>query len=110
MKKKFPGGWMPPRRLSREAMDGLRSLHVHRPDIFTTPVLAEKFKISYEAVTRILRSKWVPSEARREKLLAREREAREKWIMKNRLEERQRQMELGRKAAGADPDDKLSLQ
>ncbi|KDQ58615.1 hypothetical protein JAAARDRAFT_104693, partial [Jaapia argillacea MUCL 33604] len=61
MKKTFPQGWAPPRKLSREAMDGLRALHYHDPEQFTTPVLAEKFRVSPEAVRRILRSKWEPS-------------------------------------------------
>ncbi|KIP12108.1 hypothetical protein PHLGIDRAFT_82293, partial [Phlebiopsis gigantea 11061_1 CR5-6] len=65
MKKNFPEGWAPPRKLSRQAMDGLRSLNAHDPDMFTTPVLAEKFKISPEAVRRILRSKWLPSKDER---------------------------------------------
>ncbi|EDR08216.1 uncharacterized protein LACBIDRAFT_148118, partial [Laccaria bicolor S238N-H82] len=61
IRKEFPGGWSPPRKLSREAMDGLRQLHHHDPEKFTTPLLAEKFRISPEAVRRILKSKWEPS-------------------------------------------------
>lgn len=91
-------------------MDGLRSLHAHNPDVFTTPVLADKFKVSPEAVRRILSSKWVPTKEQRARMLAREREGREKWIKERRLEERQRHMELRRKILGADPNDKLSMQ
>lgn len=91
LKAKFPEGWSPPRKLSREAMDGLRSLHAHNPDMFTTPVLAEKFKISPEAVRRILRSKWMPTREQLARLKARERESREKWILERRKEERERQ-------------------
>ncbi|KAF8518429.1 hypothetical protein BU17DRAFT_12339, partial [Hysterangium stoloniferum] len=61
LKEHFPEGWSPPRKISREAMENLRMLHSHSPDTFTTPALADRFKISPEAVRRILRSKWTPS-------------------------------------------------
>ncbi|KAJ6588755.1 hypothetical protein B0H19DRAFT_893515, partial [Mycena capillaripes] len=60
LKSAFPGGWDPPRKLSREAMDGLRQLHRVDPERFTTPVLAERFRVSPEAVRRILKSRWAP--------------------------------------------------
>jgi hypothetical protein len=47
--------WSPTRKLSRAAMDGLRALHAHDPETFSTPMLAAKFKISPEAVRRILK-------------------------------------------------------
>lgn len=47
--------WAPGRKLSRAAMDGLRMLHAHDPEVFSTPVLANKFQISPEAVRRILK-------------------------------------------------------
>ncbi|KZT65299.1 hypothetical protein DAEQUDRAFT_643870, partial [Daedalea quercina L-15889] len=62
MKKAFPQGWSPPRKLSREAMDALRALHATDPEVFTTPLLASKFRISPEAVRRILKSKWEPTQ------------------------------------------------
>ena len=77
MKEKFPGGWAPPHKLSRAAMDGLRALHAHEPETFTTPVLADKFRISPEAVRRILRSKWEPTKEQRDRLLERERRFRQ---------------------------------
>ncbi|KAF9517670.1 hypothetical protein BS47DRAFT_472701 [Hydnum rufescens UP504] len=40
LKAEFPNGWSPPRKLSREAMDGLRALHGHDPKMFSTPFLA----------------------------------------------------------------------
>ncbi|KAA1472042.1 hypothetical protein DENSPDRAFT_742494, partial [Dentipellis sp. KUC8613] len=61
LRARFPDGWAPPRKLSRDAMAGLRSLHALDPETFTTPVLAEKFRVSPEAVRRILRSKWQPT-------------------------------------------------
>ncbi|KAJ6086213.1 Neugrin-related protein [Penicillium sp. IBT 16267x] len=58
--KKFPTGWNPPKKLSPDALDGIRSLHASAPDRFTTAVLAEEFKISPESIRRILKSKWRP--------------------------------------------------
>lgn len=88
MLEKFPEGWQPPRKLSRDAMDGLRSLHAHDPETFSTPFLSAKFKISPEAVRRILKSKWVPTKEKREKLLERERRMRQERIVKAREEEK----------------------
>jgi hypothetical protein len=80
LKEKFPDGWAPPHKLSRAAMDGLRALHAHEPDTFTTPVLADKFRISPEAVRRILRGKWQPTQEQRTRLLERERQHRQERI------------------------------
>lgn len=66
---KFPEGWKPIRRLSPDAMDGIRALHAQMPDVYTTATLANQFRVSPEAIRRILRSKWRPKtpeeEARR---------------------------------------------
>jgi len=72
LRMKFGGdAWNPKRRLSPDALEGIRTLHAQHPEEFTTPVLAEHFKISPEAVRRILKSKWRPSndeeQARRER-------------------------------------------
>src|ERR1700679_3577502 len=80
LKAKFPEGWGPPHKLSRAAMDGLRALHAHDPDTFTTPVLANKFRVSPEAVRRILRSKWQPTKEQTVRLLERERRDRQDRI------------------------------
>ncbi|KAI2632052.1 hypothetical protein GGR54DRAFT_15412 [Hypoxylon sp. NC1633] len=61
LKGKFPGGWSPRKRLSPDALDGIRALHSQFPEDYTTEVLAEKFEVSAEAIRRILRSKWTPS-------------------------------------------------
>lgn len=89
MKENFPDGWNPPRKLSRDAMDGLRALHLHNPEQFNTPALAAKFRISPEAVRRILKSKWHPSEKRRSELISRERVNK----LKMRLEQRRKEWE-----------------
>lgn len=64
-------GWHPRKRLSPDTLEGIRALRTSDPHTFTTPVLAEHFKISPEVIRRILKSKWQPSEdeveARRER-------------------------------------------
>jgi Neugrin len=88
MKTQFPKGWAPPHKLSRAAMDGLRALHAHDADTFTTPVLADKFRISPEAVRRILRGKWQPTPEQSARLLERERRYRQDRIQSKRAMER----------------------
>ena len=63
MKKKLNGeAWNPRKKLSPDTMEGIKHLHQTQPDKFTTPVLAEHFKISSEAIRRILKSNWRPSD------------------------------------------------
>ncbi|KAL8672766.1 MAG: hypothetical protein Q9168_002792 [Polycauliona sp. 1 TL-2023] len=54
-------GWTPRKRLSPDALEGIRALHAQFPDKFSTPVLADQFEVSAEAIRRILKSKWRPS-------------------------------------------------
>ena len=61
LKAKFPEGWKPRKKLSPDAMEGMRALHQQFPDQYPLPVLSQKFEISPEAVRRILRSKWRPN-------------------------------------------------
>ncbi|ORX41270.1 hypothetical protein BD324DRAFT_613888 [Kockovaella imperatae] len=61
-KEKRP--WIPTKKLTFSAMEGLRALHKADPATFTPQALSEKFGISREATHRILRSNW------REKKLA----------------------------------------
>ncbi|PPR04861.1 hypothetical protein CVT26_012693 [Gymnopilus dilepis] len=89
MRKAFPEGWSPPRKLSREAMDALRQLNRIDPETFTTPVLADKFRISPEAVRRILRSKWEPTAEKRTKLAIKERERKLAFMDQRRTKERE---------------------
>jgi len=60
MKEKFPDGWNPMKRLSPDAMAGIRALHQQMPEKYTSWVLADHFKVSPEAIRRILKSKWSP--------------------------------------------------
>jgi Neugrin len=72
LKKKFgEQGWSPRKKLSPDAMEGIRALHEQYPDKYTTPVLAEQFKVSPEVIRRILKSKWRPSADKLEERRAR---------------------------------------
>ncbi len=51
-------GWRPRKRLSPDALEGIRALHSQDPEKYTTPMLAEQFEVSPEAIRRILKSKW----------------------------------------------------
>lgn len=62
LKEKFAGGWNPPKKLSPDALDGIRHLHAKAPEQFTTAVLAREFEMSPEAIRRILKSRWRPTE------------------------------------------------
>ena len=55
-------GWCPRKRLSPDVLESIRTLNSQSPEKYTTPVLAEHFKVSPEAIRRILKSKWRPSE------------------------------------------------
>ncbi|KAK4189942.1 hypothetical protein QBC35DRAFT_116391 [Podospora australis] len=61
LKEKFPEGWTPRKKLSPDALAGIKALHAQFPNEFTTAKLAEKFEVSPEAIRRILKSKWSPS-------------------------------------------------
>lgn len=62
LEKKFGDqGWRPQKKLSPDAIQGIRALHQQFPDVYTTPALAQRFEISPEAIRRILKSNWTPS-------------------------------------------------
>jgi hypothetical protein len=62
LREKFKEGWSPRKRLSPDALAGIRAIHAQFPQQYTTSVLAEKFEVSPEAIRRILKSKWTPKE------------------------------------------------
>lgn len=70
-------GWQPRKKVSPDAMEGIRALHEQDPERWSTPVLADHFKISPEAIRRILKSKWRPKNA--EEVQAR----RERWARRH---------------------------
>ncbi|KAF8852675.1 hypothetical protein BDZ45DRAFT_678170 [Acephala macrosclerotiorum] len=59
--EKYPDGYQPLKRLSPDAIAGIRALHAQAPEQCTTEVLAAEFKVTPEAIRRILKSKWTPS-------------------------------------------------
>lgn len=61
LKKKFPEGWNPRKKLSPDALVGIKALHKQFPQEYTTQVLAEKFEVSPEAIRRILKANWTPT-------------------------------------------------
>ncbi|KAM5342965.1 hypothetical protein ACJ41O_013931 [Fusarium nematophilum] len=67
LKEKFPEGWRPRKRLSPDALAGIRALNAQFPDVYTTAALAQKFEVSPEVIRRILRSKWQPTVDEEEK-------------------------------------------
>ena len=67
-----PGPWAPTKRLSPDALDGVRTLHAQYPERFTPDVLAAEFSVTHEAIDRILKSKWKPDAEEQE-------ERRERW-------------------------------
>ncbi|KAL9011245.1 MAG: hypothetical protein Q9173_003893 [Seirophora scorigena] len=63
LKEKFSNeGWAPRKRLSPDALEGIRALHAQFPEKYTTPVLADQFEVSVESIRRILKSKWRPND------------------------------------------------
>lgn len=50
--------WQPMKKLTYQAMAGLRSLHSHDPKTFDKATLSQRFGVSYDAVSRILRSNY----------------------------------------------------
>ncbi|KAI9025092.1 hypothetical protein CLU79DRAFT_97271 [Phycomyces nitens] len=53
--------WKPKKRISRETMEKIRDLASSNPGLYNTKSLSTEFKISPEAVKRILKSKFRPS-------------------------------------------------
>ena len=64
------GHWSPTRKLSRQQMQDIRSLKDQMPYMRTID-FANHFKVSPEAIRRILRSKWIPNDKEEELLQAR---------------------------------------
>ncbi|KAM5454319.1 Required for respiratory growth protein 9 mitochondrial [Microsporum audouinii] len=87
LKAKFKEGWKPRKKVSPDTMESIRKLHSMDSVKYSTKNLAEEFKISPEAIRRILKSKWRATEAE-------EIDRRERWEKrKERIQEQM--MELG---------------
>ena len=76
LREQFPSGWAPPKRLSREAMDLVRTMHAANPSLYSTAALAAQFKVSPEAIRRILKSRFEMSKHEADRREARRKEAR----------------------------------
>lgn len=61
--KMGPEGQRQLKKLSRAATEGIKELHDKYPEELTTDKLAEFFKVSPIAISKILKSRWSPSEA-----------------------------------------------
>jgi len=73
-------GWQPRKRLSPDTLEGIRALHASDQAAYSTETLSEHFKVAPEAIRRILKSKWRPSEGEAEDRAARwERRGVKKW-------------------------------
>jgi gas vesicle protein len=87
--------WSPRKKISPEAMQGIRTLHAEHPD-YDLPKLASIFKISPEAVRRILRSKWQPTPeeaaAQAERWKKRKQSVWQRWADQGRIQLSQKNM------------------
>ncbi|KAK4555526.1 Required for respiratory growth protein 9 mitochondrial [Recurvomyces mirabilis] len=73
-------GWQPRKRLSPDTLEGIRALHASDSATYTTEMLSAHFKITPEAIRRILKSKWQPNDEESEDRRARwERRGAKKW-------------------------------
>ncbi|KAK4970473.1 Required for respiratory growth protein 9 mitochondrial [Elasticomyces elasticus] len=101
-------GYAPRKLLSPDTRDGIRVLHASDPAKFTTPILSEHFKVSPEAIRRILKSKWQPSEEEAEdRRLRWERRGERKWTemveLGMRPPKKWREMGVGKAEKGEKP-------
>lgn len=71
LKEKFPEGWRPRKRLSPDALAGIRALNAQFPDVYTTAALSTKFGVDPEAIRRILKGKWQPTADEEDKRMKR---------------------------------------
>lgn len=107
--KKFgEEGWNPRKKLSPDAIEGIRAMHAQYPEQFTTPVLAKQFEVSPEVIRRILKSKWRPSPEEQDKRMQRwDRRGERIWTklaeMGQRPPKKWREMGVGRAKPGEAP-------
>ncbi|OMJ09287.1 Required for respiratory growth protein 9, mitochondrial [Smittium culicis] len=56
--------WNPQKKLARASLEKIRLLNKEYPNIYTINKLSQDFKVSFEAIRRILKSKFVPDQKR----------------------------------------------
>lgn len=89
--EKFKGEkWDPKKKISREEMKSIRLLKETMPELNSTE-LAKHFQISPEAVRRILKSKWIPSEEESDDILERWKKRGEKIKLKLKEDEKSKE-------------------
>lgn len=54
--------WNPRKRLSPDTLDGIRAIHASDTVAYSTEILSQHFKVTPEAIRRILKSKWRPND------------------------------------------------
>jgi hypothetical protein len=100
--------WNPRKKLSPDTMEGIRHLHQTQPQRFTTAVLSQQFKVSPDAIRRMLKSKWRPTDEEQEDR-AKRWDKRGERIWSNLVElgvkppKRWREMGVGRASPGKRP-------
>lgn len=73
-------GWQPRKRLSPDTIEGIRAMHASDPASYSTQTLSEHFKVTPEAIRRILKSKWRPNdEEAQDRRVRWERRGANKW-------------------------------
>lgn len=103
-KEKYPTGYQPRKRLSPDAIAGIRALHAQFPDVYDAANLARQFGVEYDAVGRILKSRWRPSEEAEEEMRARwERRGQRVWGQIEQVEGIQPPSKWRRKGMKIDP-------
>lgn len=115
--KKRYGEWNPTRKISREQMENVRSLKEQMP-LMKNIELAGHFGISPEAIRRILKSKWVPTQERMEQMeqrgeMKKDESNKKKLALANEITLARRRMTYGKsidlgKVAIASPEDASS--
>lgn len=70
LKEKFPEGYKPIKRLSRDKIEELRELKRAFPEL-TNDDLAMRFKVSPESIRHVLKSQWKPDSKEQKKLQSR---------------------------------------
>lgn len=77
------GQWNPTRKLSRQQMVNIRELKKSAPHLKTVQI-ADHFGVNPESIRRILKSKWVPSDAEYGSLLERTEKRKQRSIERKR--------------------------
>ncbi|KAI9164244.1 Required for respiratory growth protein 9 mitochondrial [Blastocladiella emersonii ATCC 22665] len=102
----MPDRWDPSKKLPRSAMDRIRFLHEQDPKTFSVAALSTSYRIGFESVKRILRSKFVPSPDRAREMDDRRADMKKAWrahrareVQAQLVRERRELVELAKQAS-----------